>query len=340
MNMNKKAIITGIAGQDGAFLAQLLISKGYNVIGADRRRVDNLNWRLKDLGISDKIKFVYFDLLEESNINKLIRDEKPDEFYNLAAQSFVKASFDLPLLTSDVDAMGVLRILDAIKNYSPKTKFYQASTSEMFGKVQSIPQTETTPFYPRSPYGVAKLFAHWMTINYRESYGLYACSGILFNHESEYRGSEFVTQKIIESAVKIKHGSKEPIYLGNIDAKRDWGYAKDYVEGMYLMLQQENPSDYILATNKTTSVRDFIVLTFNTLGINVNWKGEGINEKGYDENGNILVEISEQFYRPAEVNLLIGNYAKAHKNLGWTPTTNLKRLVEIMINHAIIRFNR
>ena len=338
--MNKKAIITGIAGQDGAFLAQLLLSKGYTVIGADRRRVDTLNWRLVDLGINDKIKFVYFDLLEESNINKLVRDEKPDEFYNLAAQSFVKASFDLPLLTSDVDAMGVLRILDAIKNYSPKTKFYQASTSEMFGKVQSIPQTETTPFYPRSPYGVAKLFAHWMTINYRESFGLYACSGILFNHESEYRGSEFVTQKIIESAVKIKYGSKEPIYLGNIDAKRDWGYAKDYVEGMYLMLQQENPSDYILATNKTCSVRDFIVLSFNNLGININWKGDGINEEGYDDNGNILVKISEEFYRPAEVDLLIGDFAKAHKNLGWSPATDLEKLVEIMINHAIKRYNR
>ena len=338
--MNKKAIITGIAGQDGAFLAQLLISKGYTVIGADRRRVDTLNWRLVDLGINDKIKFVYFDLLEESNINKLIRDEKPDEFYNLAAQSFVKASFDLPLLTSDVDAMGVLRILDAIKNYSPETKFYQASTSEMFGKVQSIPQTESTPFYPRSPYGVAKLFAHWMTINYRESFDLYACSGILFNHESEYRGSEFVTQKIIESAIKIKYGSKEPIYLGNIDAKRDWGYAKDYVEGMYLMLQQEKPSDYVLATNRTCSVRDFIVLSFKNLGININWKGEGINEEGYDDNGNILVKISEEFYRPAEVDLLIGDFAKAHKNLGWSPATDLEKLVEIMINHAIKRYNR
>ena len=338
--MNKKAIITGIAGQDGAFLAQLLISKGYTVIGADRRRVDTLNWRLVDLGINDKIKFVYFDLLEESNINKLNRDEKPDEFYNLAAQSFVKASFDLPLLTSDVDAMGVLRILDAIKNYSPETKFYQASTSEMFGKVQSIPQTESTPFYPRSPYGVAKLFAHWMTINYRESFDLYACSGILFNHESEYRGSEFVTQKIIESAIKIKYGSKEPIYLGNIDAKRDWGYAKDYVEGMYLMLQQEKPSDYVLATNRTCSVRDFIVLSFKNLGININWKGEGINEEGYDDNGNILVKISEEFYRPAEVDLLIGDFAKAHKNLGWSPATDLEKLVEIMINHAIKRYNR
>jgi len=336
--MNKKAIITGIAGQDGAFLAQLLLSKGYNVIGADRRRVDTLNWRLLDLGIIDKIKFVYFDLLEESNINKLIKDEKPDEFYNLAAQSFVKASFDLPLLTSDVDAMGVLRILDAIKNYSPETKFYQASTSEMFGKVQSIPQTETTPFYPRSPYGVAKLFAHWMTINYRESYGLFACSGILFNHESEYRGSEFVTQKIIESAVKIKYGSKEPIFLGNLDAKRDWGYAKDYVEGMYLMLQQDSPSDYVLATNKTYSVRDFVVQSFNKLGIKIKWKGEGINEEGYDENGNILVKISEQFYRPAEVDLLIGDFAKAYKNLGWSPATNLDKLVEIMINHAIKRY--
>lgn len=244
--MNKKAIITGIAGQDGAFLAKLLIDKGYKVIGADRRRVDSNYERLNDLGIAQQIEFVYFDLIEDSIIFDIIRKEQPDEFYNLAAQSFVKASFDLPILTANVDAMGVLRILEAIRIFSPKTKLYQASTSEMFGKVQQIPQTEETPFYPRSPYGVAKLFGHWIVKNYRESYGMYACSGILFNHESEYRGREFVTQKIVEKAVDIKKGDNTPLVLGNIDAKRDWGYAKDFAEAMFLMLQQKDADDYVI----------------------------------------------------------------------------------------------
>ena len=270
--MNKKAIITGIAGQDGAFLAKLLIDKGYKVIGADRRRVDSNYERLNDLGIAQQIEFVYFDLIEDSIIFDIIRKEQPDEFYNLAAQSFVKASFDLPILTANVDAMGVLRILEAIRIFSPKTKLYQASTSEMFGKVQQIPQTEETPFYPRSPYGVAKLFGHWIVKNYRESYGMYACSGILFNHESEYRGREFVTQKIVEKAVDIKKGDNTPLVLGNIDAKRDWGYAKDFVEAMFLMLQQKDADDYVIATNSTTSVRDFVTLVFNKLNININWK--------------------------------------------------------------------
>lgn len=335
--MKKKAIITGIAGQDGAFLAKLLLDKGYKVIGADRRRVDSYYHRLDDLGIINQIEFTYFDLMEDSVIFDLIRKEQPNEFYNLAAQSFVKASFDLPILTANVDAMGVLRILEAIRIFSPHTKFYQASTSEMFGKVQEIPQTEKTPFYPRSPYGVAKLFGHWIVKNYRESYGMYACSGILFNHESEYRGKEFVTQKIVEKAVDIKNGEKTPLVLGNIDAQRDWGYAKDYVEGMYLMLQQEIADDYVLATNCTTSVRDFVSIVFSKLGIEILWKGEGINEKGVDSNGNILVEISEQFYRPAEVELLIGDYNKAKNELGWQPTTNLDTLAEIMVNHAIKR---
>ena len=332
--MKKKAIITGIAGQDGAFLAQLLLKKGYKVIGADRRRVDSYYHRLEDLGIIDKIEFTYFDLMEESVIFDLIRKEQPDEFYNLAAQSFVKASFDLPILTANVDAMGVLRILEAIRVFSPQTKFYQASTSEMFGKVQEIPQTEKTPFYPRSPYGVAKLFGHWIVKNYRESYGMYACSGILFNHESEYRGKEFVTQKIVEKAVDIKNGDNTPLVLGNIDALRDWGYARDYVEGMYLMLQQEIADDYILATNKTTSVRDFVTMVFSKLEIEIEWKGGGINEKGIDSNGNILIEISEEFYRPAEVELLIGDYSKAKEELGWMPKTELEDLAEIMVNHA------
>ena len=335
--MIKKAIITGIAGQDGAFLAQLLIEKGYKVIGADRRRVDSYYHRLEDLGIIDQIEFTYFDLMEESVIFDLIRKEKPDEFYNLAAQSFVKASFDLPILTANVDAIGVLRILEAIRIFSPQTKFYQASTSEMFGKVQEIPQSEETPFYPRSPYGVSKLFGHWIVKNYRESYGLYACSGILFNHESEYRGKEFVTQKIVEKAVHIKNGEDTPLVLGNIDAQRDWGYAKDYVHGMYLMLQQKLADDYVLATNKTTSVREFTTIVFSKLGIEIKWKGDGKNEKGFDSNGKILVKISEQFYRPAEVELLIGDYTKAKEKLGWKPTTDVDGLTEIMVNHALKR---
>ena len=331
----KKAIITGVAGQDGAFLAQLLLNKGYQVIGADRRRANDDYPYLTDLGIRNKIKLVYFDLLEPNNINNLIIKEQPDEFYNLAAQSFVKASFDLPILTCDVDAMGVLRILDAIKNHSPKTKFYQASTSEMFGKVREIPQTENTPFYPRSPYGVAKLFSHNMLINYRESYNLFACSGILFNHESEYRGAEFVTQKIIKKAVSISKGDKVPLILGNIDSKRDWGYAKDYVEGMYLMLQADSPDDYILATNKTTSIREFASIAFEKLGINIKWEGTGDEEKGINiKTGEVIVKISKEFYRPAEVELLIGDYSKAKNKLNWNPKTDLKELIDLMIKYC------
>ena len=316
----------------------MVAKKGYEVIGADRRRVDTEYSRLSDLGILDKIRFTYFDLMEQNNINNLIEKEQPDEFYNLAAQSFVKASFELPILTSDVDAMGVLRILDAIKNYSPHTKFYQASTSEMFGKVQETPQTENTPFYPRSPYGVAKLFAHWMLKNYRESYGLFACSGILFNHESEYRGSEFVTQKIIEKVVSIKNGDSSPLELGNIDAERDWGYAKDYVEGMYLMLQHNNADDYVLATNSKIKVRKFVEIAFEKIGIKIIWKGEGIDEVGLNEsNGKILVKINKEFFRPAEVDVLIGDFSKAKKILNWEPKTDLNEMIDIMINHCIKR---
>tara|TARA_X000000950_G_scaffold288266_1_gene404193 strand:+ start:449 stop:1480 length:1032 start_codon:yes stop_codon:yes gene_type:complete len=336
--MKRKAIITGIAGQDGAFLAKLLIDKNYEVIGADRRRVDTYYWRLRSLKIIDKIKFEYFDLMEESVINNLIRKHKPNEFYNLAAQSFVKASFDLPILTANVDAIGVLRILEAIRMYSPSTRFYQASTSEMFGKVQEIPQKESTPFYPRSPYGVSKLFAHWMTVNYRESYDLFASSGILFNHESEYRGSEFVTQKVVENAVRIKNGSKKPIELGNLDATRDWGYAQDYVEGMYLMLQANKADDYILATNKTYSVRELVTLTFKNLNIEIKWIGKGINEKAIDKkNGRELVVINENYYRPAEVDKLIGDYSKAEKDLGWRPKTSFSNLISIMVDYALER---
>lgn len=336
--MKRKAIITGIAGQDGAFLAKLLIDKNYEVIGADRRRVDTYYWRLRSLKIIDKIKFEYFDLMEESVINNLIRKHKPDEFYNLAAQSFVKASFDLPILTANVDAIGVLRILEAIRMYSPSTRFYQASTSEMFGKVQEIPQKESSPFYPRSPYGVSKLFAHWMTVNYRESYDLFASSGILFNHESEYRGSEFVTQKVVENAVRIKNGNKKPIELGNLDATRDWGYAQDYVEGMYLMLQANKADDYILATNKTYSVRELVTLTFKNLNIEIEWIGKGINEKAIDKkNGRELVVINENYYRPAEVDKLIGDYSKAERDLGWRPKTSFSNLISIMVDSALER---
>ena len=334
----KKAIITGIGGQDGTFLAKHLIDLGYEVIGADRRRVDVSFLNLKHLKIQDKVRIVYFDLLEYSNIEDIIRKEQPDEFYNLAAQSFVKASFDMPILTSEVDAIGVLRILEAIRRHSPKTRFYQASTSEMFGKVQEIPQKETTPFYPRSPYGVAKLFAHWMVVNYRESYDMYACSGILFNHESEFRGKEFVTQKIIHGVVSIKNGNNTPLELGNLDAKRDWGYAGDYVKGMHLMLQQENPSDFVLATNQTISVREFVEKSFKKIDIDIVWKGEGLDEVGINHDGKVLVKINSEFYRPAEVDLLIGDYTKAQTMLGWKPETNLDEIVDKMFHHALTNF--
>ena len=331
----KKAIITGIGGQDGTFLAKYLVEKGYEVIGADRRRVDVSFLNLKHFDLLDKVRIVYFDLLEYSTIEDIIRTEQPDEFYNLGAQSFVKASFDMPILTSEVDAIGVLRILEAIRRHSPKTKFYQASTSEMFGKVQEIPQNENTPFYPRSPYGVAKLFAHWMVVNYRESYNLFACSGILFNHESEFRGKEFVTQKIINGVISILNGDGRPLELGNLDAKRDWGYAGDYIKGMYMMLQQSEPNDYVLATNSTISVREFVELAFKKAGINIFWQGKGIDEIGVNEKGQILVKINSEFYRPTEVDLLIGDYSKAKIELGWEPETSLEMIIDKMFKHAL-----
>ena len=329
----KTAIITGIGGQDGAFLAKLLLEEGYKVYGADRRRV-NVDYKfLSYLGIKEKIEFVYFDLSEESNISRIIKNIQPTEFYNLAAMSFVKASFDLPLLTADVDALGVLRILEAIRTYSPETRFYQASTSEMFGLVQEIPQNENTKFYPRSPYGVAKLFAHWTTVNYREAYDLFCCSGILFNHESEFRGEEFVTQKIVKAAVNIVEGKQEKLVLGNLDAKRDWGHAEDYVRGMYLMLQQNKPDDYVMATGKTTSIREFVELVFSKLQTNLIWKGNGLLEKGYNSNsGKLIVEVSEEFYRPAEVDLLIGDSSKAAHELGWKVNITLSEIVDRMID--------
>lgn len=334
--MKKTALITGINGQDGAYLAALLLEKGYEVYGADRRRVDSFSWRLQELGINEKVKHVYMDLLEFNNMYNVIKKVQPNEIYNLAAQSFVAISFEQPLLTSDVDGMGVLRILEAIKAINPKIKYYQASTSEMFGKVQNMPQNETTPFHPRSPYGVAKLYAHWMTKNYRESYGIFACSGILFNHESPFRGIEFVTKKITNQVAKIKLGLAEKITLGNINAQRDWGYAKDYVKGMWKMLQHDSPDDYVLATGETNTIRRFVELAFDYIGIKIKWEGKGVDEKGYDATtGRLLVDISPEFYRPCEVDLLIGNATKAQEILQWQPTTKLEKLVGLMVDYDL-----
>jgi GDPmannose 4,6-dehydratase len=332
----KKALITGITGQDGSYLAELLLDKGYEVHGIIRRsssfntgRIDHL---YQDSHKKDVKLFLHFgDLSDSSNISRLIEKIKPDEIYNLGAQSHVKVSFDMPEYTADTVGLGALRILDAIRDSGIKTKFYQASSSEMFGKVMEIPQKETTPFYPRSPYGCAKVFAYWITKNYRESYNIFACNGILFNHESPRRGGTFVTKKITEGLVKIKLGLQEKLYLGNLDSKRDWGYAKDYVEGMWLMLQAKKPDDYILATNETHSVREFIEETAKLLDIDLIWKGKGLNEKGINKKtGKAIIEIDAKYFRPAEVDLLIGDYSKAKKILGWKPKTKFKELVKIM----------
>lgn len=334
----KKALITGIRGQDGAYLAKLLLEKGYEVYGADRRSGDSSNWRLKELGIEKEIKILYMDLLEISNIIDTIRKVQPDEVYNLAAQSFVGASFSQPLLTADVDAMGVLRLLEAIRLYKPDAKFYQASTSEMFGKVQEIPQTEKTPFYPRSPYGVAKLFGHWITVNYRESYDIFACSGILFNHESPLRGVEFITRKVTYSLARIKYGKQDKLLVGNLQAKRDWGYAPEYVKAMWLMLQADTADDYVIATGETHSVREFIEKASQVAGFDLIWEGEGISEKAIDrKTGKVIVEVSPEFFRPAEVDLLIGNPQKAKEKLGWQPQTTFDQLVEIMMEADLKR---
>jgi GDPmannose 4,6-dehydratase len=334
--MSKKAIVTGVTGQDGAYLAQLLLSKGYEVYGCVRRTSRRSLTTLEFLGIEDKIILKELDLNEQSNIANLIRDVQPDEFYNLAAQSFVGASFIQPITTGITDGIAVAYILDAIKTYSPTTKFYQASTSEMYGKVQAVPQSETTPFYPRSPYGCAKLYAHWMTVNYRESYGMFATSGILFNHESELRGPEFVTRKITLNVAKRALGSNVVLELGNLDAKRDWGYAKEYVEGMYLMLQAEKPDTFVLATGETYTIRYFVEKSFAVIGKTVEWKGEAEQEIGYDATtGEELVRVNPEFYRPAEVELLIGDPTKATQVLGWTAKTKAGDLAKIMVDSDI-----
>lgn len=334
--MPKKAFITGITGQDGAYLSKLLLEKGYRVYGAFRRTSDLHVNRLKFLGIDDQIEFLPLELLEFTNIHRAIEKVKPDEIYNLGAQSFVALSFEEPVFTADVTALGPLRVLEAIRAVNPKIKFYQASSSEMFGKVRETPQNEKTPFYPRSPYAASKLFAHWMSINYRESYGMFACSGILFNHESPLRGLEFVTRKITTTVAKIKHGVKDCLMLGNLDAKRDWGYAPEYVEAMWLMLKHSEPDDYVIATGEPHSVREFVEAAFSEAGMNIEWSGKGIKEKGIDKKtGKTLVKIDPQFFRPVEVDILKGDYSKAKAKLGWSPKTTFRELVSIMVRHDL-----
>jgi len=331
----KKALITGIRGQDGAYLAKLLLEIGYEVYGADRRSSDSSYWRLEKLKIKDKVKIIYMDLLEESNVFEVIKENKFDEIYNLAAQSFVHASFKQPLLTSNVNALGVLRILEAIRLFSKDSKFYQASTSELFGKVQEIPQKETTPFYPRSPYGVSKLFAHWITVNYREAYGMFNTCGILFNHESPLRSIEFITKKVVNSVCMIKKGMLESFKVGNIWAKRDWGYAPEYVYGMYLMMQHDYPDDFVLATGETHSVKELIEKAFQCVGIEIKWEEKNNRIVAVDNKGFIRVETDPEFFRPSEVDLLVGDYSKAKKVLGWEPKTKFDKLIEIMVEEEL-----
>ena len=330
--MGKTAFITGITGQDGAYLAKLLLEKGYAVHGGVRRIGVISTGRLDDLDITNELKLHDFELLEMSNISRTIDKIAPDEVYNLAAQSFVGVSFEQPIYTGNADALGPLRILEAIRERGGKARFYQASTSEMFGLVQETPQSERTPFYPRSPYGVAKLFAHWSTVNYRESFGLHASSGILFNHESPLRGKEFVTRKVTLGFARMFSGDDKPLELGNLDAKRDWGFAGDYVEGMWRMLQQDVPDDYVLATGTTTSIRDFIEGVATRFDTAIDWTGQGIDEVGRDrKTGRTLVRINPEFYRPAEVDLLLGNPTKAEEKLGWKREYDLDKLIDIMV---------
>lgn len=328
--MAKRALITGITGQDGSYLAEFLLEKGYEVFGLKRRTSTITFERIKQ--IQDKITLVSGDMHDQSSLLNAVREAEPDEVYNLAAQSFVPASWDQPLLTGDVTGLGVTRILEAIRRVNPKIRFYQASSSEMFGKVQEVPQTEKTPFYPRSPYGVAKVYGHWITVNYRESYDMFCCSGILFNHESPRRGLEFVTRKITNGVAKISMGLADGISLGNLESKRDWGYAGDYVRAMWLMLQQDNPDDYVIATGETHPVREFVELAFKVVGTNMRWEGQGMDEKGIDpKTGKILVRVDPQFFRPAEVHQLVGNPVKARERLGWEREVSFEGLIEIMV---------
>lgn len=330
----KKALITGITGQDGSYLSELLLEKGYDVYGIMRRK------SVVDYGnvehIKDKINFIYADMTDVVSLISAIKISQADEVYNLAAQSFVATSWEQPIATADIDAVGVTNMLEAIRIVKPEARFYQASTSEMFGLVQETPQKETTPFYPRSPYGVAKLYGHWITKNYRESYNMYACSGILFNHESERRGKEFVTRKITDAVARIKLGVQNQLELGNMDSKRDWGHSKDYVRAMWLMLQQEKADDYVIATNETRSVREFVETAFKQVGIEIEWQGSGVDETGRDEDtGKILVKINPKFFRPAEVDILLGDPSKAENVLGWKREIPFAQLVERMVNNDL-----
>ena len=346
--MAKVALITGITGQDGAYLAELLLKKGYMVHGIKRRsslfnteRIDHLyqDPHEKDL----RFKLHYGDLTDSTNLIRIIQETQPDEIYNLAAQSHVMVSFETPEYTANSDALGTLRILEAIRilKMVEKTKFYQASTSELYGKVQEIPQTETTPFYPRSPYGVAKLYAFWICKNYREAYNIFTCNGILFNHESPLRGETFVTRKITRAAAKYKMGLQKKLFLGNLDAKRDWGHAQDYVEGMWLMMQQDEPEDYVLATGTTTAVREFVEMSFKEIGVELRWEGTGVDEKGFDSATNeVVVEVDPSYFRPTEVELLVGDASKAKKNLGWEPKRTVQQLCSEMVKSDVDRFTR
>ncbi|MEM7510972.1 MAG: GDP-mannose 4,6-dehydratase [Bacteroidota bacterium] len=332
----KKAFITGITGQDGSFLAELLLEKGYMVHGIIRRASNFNTDRIDHIIDHERIKLHHGDLSDSANLNKLLSIIKPDEIYNLGAMSHVAVSFEVPEYTAQVDAVGTLRLLDAMLNHCPEAKFYQASTSELYGKVQEIPQKETTPFYPRSPYGVAKLYGFWIVKNFRESYGLYACNGILFNHESERRGKTFVTRKITTNLAEVSVGLRDTLKLGNIDAERDWGYAKEYVEGMWMMLQQEKAEDYVLATGKKYTVREFVEKAAKHVGFDIVWKGEGVEEKGYDkETGRLVVEVDPKYFRPAEVELLVGDPSKAKAELGWEAKVDLDEMVEIMMKNDL-----
>lgn len=327
----KTAFITGITGQDGSYLAKLLLEKGYKVHGGVRRISQPETTRLKLLGIADQVELHEFDLIEQNNIFRIIRQIDMDEFYNLAAQSFVGASWEVPVYTAEVDAMAVVKILDALRTLRPDARFYQASTSEMFGLVQEVPQRETTPLYPRSPYGVAKVYGHYITMNYRESFGLHASSGILFNHESPLRGKEFVTRKITLGLAELARGGEAPIELGNMDAQRDWGFAGDYVEGMWRMLQQEAADDYVLATGVTTTIRDFFTYAAEELGMDLAWEGEGEGETATDrKSGKLVMRVNPKFYRPAEVELLIGDASKAQEKLGWKASVDVRGLASMM----------
>ncbi len=346
--MSKTALITGVTGQDGAYLAELLLEKGYTVHGVKRRsslfnteRIDHLYQDPHEKNL--KFKLHYGDLTDSTNLIRIVQETQPDEIYNLAAQSHVKVSFETPEYTANADAIGTLRILEAIRilGLEKKTKFYQASTSELYGLVQEVPQSETTPFYPRSPYAVAKLYAFWICKNYREAYGIFACNGILFNHESPLRGETFVTRKITRAVAKYKLGLQKKLYLGNLDAKRDWGHAQDYVEGMWMMLQQDEPEDFVLATGKTIPVREFVELSFKEIGVELEWSGTGVDEKGMNKaTGEIIVEVDPEYFRPTEVDLLIGDASKAKEKLGWEATRTVEELCSDMVKADLNRFQK